>query len=148
MPHGGVRNLAYHYSISEQLLCGSIYASGAFSQTLVNRVRRETICQFLSGLKPRSKRIQGDPRKSILEILTMFPHYPSHSLEGYSGKPRCMGKAIYLTCRIALVLLDMHRHKCWNSGRQCWPFSFEDGDATRRSERPYIHLLNFGAAPL
>jgi len=84
MPHGGVRDLAYHYSISEQLLCGSIYASGALSQTLVDRVRRENICHFLSGLKPRSKRIQGDPRKSRLEILTMFPHYPSHSLEGYS----------------------------------------------------------------
>ena len=41
MPLGGVRDLAYHYSISEQLLCGSIYASGALSQTLVDRVRRE-----------------------------------------------------------------------------------------------------------
>jgi hypothetical protein len=84
MPHGGVRDLAYHYSISEQLLCGSIYASGALSQTLVDRVRRENICHIFSGLKPRSKRIQGDPRKSTLEILTMCPHYPSHSLEGYS----------------------------------------------------------------
>jgi hypothetical protein len=148
MPHGGVREIAYHYSISEQLLGGSVHASGTLTQTIVGRVGCKHKCHGWSRLNPRYKRTQGDPRKSILEILTMFPHYPSHSLEGYSGKPRCMGKAIYLTCRIALVLLDMHRHKCWNSGRQCWPFSFEDGDATRRSERPYIHLLNFGAAPL
>jgi len=48
-PCGGVRDLTYHYSILDQLLCRSICASGAISQTPVDRVGREKMDHYLSG---------------------------------------------------------------------------------------------------
>jgi hypothetical protein len=49
MPFRGMRDFTYYYSISKQLLCRSIFASGALSQTPVDRVGREKMDHYLSG---------------------------------------------------------------------------------------------------
>jgi hypothetical protein len=145
MPLGGMRDLSHQYLISELLLRGSIRASGALSQIIGVRVLREKMGHLLSGWKPRSKRIQGDPRNSRPKILAVCPYFPSTILWPLLKSPRQWQGHPYFDTTLSLA--------CYPNGckilLQIWKaLGLESGDAARRCDRPYIPLFNFGAAPL